>query len=46
MFVRLIMSIYIGLALAGCETADGVVSGVQSVATGISADINKAKQSY
>jgi len=46
MYVRAIFLIYVGVALAGCETADGVLSGVQSVANGISSDINKAKQNY
>ena len=40
------MSVYIGGALAGFETADGVLSGVCCVAMGISADINKAKKIY
>jgi len=32
--------------LMGCETADGVKTGVKSIVTGVSADYESAKKKY
>jgi len=46
MMKKLVAVSLICCSLLGCETADGVMSGVKSVAEGVTGDIDKVRNKY
>ena len=46
MKTQVLYAFFLTFTLIGCETADGVKTGVKSIVTGISADYERAKKKY